>query len=87
MMFHIVNALLLLPLDWISELLPEILPLLSVIDQLCKLLPETESLEAAELEGKDYTCTHRVLGSESVFYLAYSILHYIWIFCCLLYIG
>nr|XP_022329995.1 probable E3 ubiquitin-protein ligase HERC1 isoform X2 [Crassostrea virginica] len=50
MMFHIVNALLLLPLDWISELLPEILPLLSVIDQLCKLLPETESLEAAELE-------------------------------------
>ena len=76
-MFHIVNALLLLPLDWISELLPEILPLLSVIDQLCKLLPETESLEAAELEGKDHICTHRVLGSESVFYLAYSILHYI----------
>lgn len=75
MMFHIVNALLLLPLDWISELLPEILPLLSVIDQLCKLLPETESLEEAELEGKDHTCTHKVLGSESVFYLAYSILH------------
>jgi hypothetical protein len=52
MMFHIMNALLLLPLDWISEMLPEILPLLSVIDQLCKLLPEIKTFEASELEGK-----------------------------------
>ncbi|XP_048738015.2 probable E3 ubiquitin-protein ligase HERC1 isoform X3 [Ostrea edulis] len=50
MMFHIMNALLLLPLDWISEMLPEILPLLSVTDQLCKLLPEIKMFEASELE-------------------------------------
>lgn len=52
MMFHIINALLLLPLDWISEMLPDILPLLSVIDCLCKMLPEIQSFEAFELEGK-----------------------------------
>lgn len=52
MMFHIINALLLLPLDWISEMLPDILPLLSVIDCLCKMLPEIHSFEAFELEGK-----------------------------------
>lgn len=50
MMFHIINALLLLPLDWISEMLPDILPLLSVIDCLCKMLPEIQSFEAFELE-------------------------------------
>lgn len=51
-MFHIINALLLLPLDWISEMLPDILPLLSVIDCLCKMLPEIHSFEAFESEGK-----------------------------------
>lgn len=53
MMFHIINALLLLPLDWISEMLPDILPLLSVIDCLCKMLPEIHSFEAFESEGKE----------------------------------
>lgn len=53
MMFHIINALLLLPLDWISEMLPDILPLLSVIDCLCKMLPEIQSFEAFESEGKE----------------------------------
>lgn len=52
MMFYIINVLLLLFLDWISEMLFDILFLFFVIDCFCKMLLEIYSFEVFELEGK-----------------------------------
>lgn len=53
MMFYIINVLLLLFLDWISEMLFDILFLFFVIDCFCKMLLEIQSFEVFESEGKE----------------------------------
>lgn len=51
MLYHILHALVLLPIQRIHPLLHELMSLLSKLDTLCKLLPQIQALEVAELEG------------------------------------
>ncbi|XP_052100156.1 probable E3 ubiquitin-protein ligase HERC1 isoform X2 [Mytilus californianus] len=52
-LFHMLHALLLLPMEKVSPMMHELMSLLSKLDQISRILPEVNTIESAELENKD----------------------------------
>ena len=51
MLYNMLHSLLLLPLHYVHPLLHHLLVLLPTLDALCKLVPDIDVIEAAELQG------------------------------------
>lgn len=51
-LFHMLHALLLLPMEKVSPIMHELMSMLSTLDQISRILPEVEAIEAIELENR-----------------------------------
>ena len=52
-LFHMLHALLLLPMEKVSPIMHELMSMLSTLDQISRILPEVDTIESQELENKE----------------------------------